>query len=58
MVGLHAIMLSKVASMKSMFPWLKPLLLPYAWLLRAIRAVRHRKGNLDYITVSQLVIVK
>jgi hypothetical protein len=37
------------ASMKSMFPWLKPLLLPYAWLLRAIRAMRHRKGNIRNI---------
>ena len=34
-------------SMKSMFPWLegKGLLLPYAWGLRGIRALRHRKGN-------------
>jgi hypothetical protein len=29
-----------------MFPWLKPLLLPYAWLLRAIRAKKYRKGNI------------
>lgn len=32
----------------SMFPWLKrcPLLLPYCWLLRAIRAALHRKQNI------------
>ena len=34
-------------SMKSMFPWLegKKVLLPYAWGLRGVRALRHRKGN-------------
>ncbi len=34
-------------SMKSMFPWLegKGVLLPYAWGLRGVRALRHRKGN-------------
>ena len=34
-------------SMKSMFPWLegKKALLPYAWGLRGVRALRHRKGN-------------
>lgn len=34
-------------SMKSMFPWLegKEILLPYAWGLRGIRALRHRKSN-------------
>ena len=35
-------------SMKSMFPWLegKEILLPYAWGLRGVRALRHRKGNI------------
>jgi hypothetical protein len=34
-------------SMKSMFPWLegKGVLLPYAWGLRGVRALRYRKGN-------------
>ena len=34
-------------SMKSMFPWLegKGVLLPYAWGLRGVRALRHRKSN-------------
>lgn len=34
-------------SMRSMFPWLeeKRALLPYAWGLRGVRALRHRKGN-------------
>ena len=36
-------------SMKSMFPWLegKGVLLPYAWGLRGVRALRHRKGNVN-----------
>ena len=36
-------------SMKSMFPWLegKGVLLPYAWSLRGVRAIRHRKGNVN-----------
>lgn len=36
-------------SMKSMFPWLegKGVLLPYAWGLRGVRAIRHRKGNVN-----------
>ena len=35
-------------SMKSMFPWLKGkgVLLPYAWSLRGVRAMRHRKNNI------------
>ena len=34
-------------SMKSMFPWLegKGALLPYAWGLRGVRALHHRKSN-------------
>lgn len=34
-------------SMRSMFPWLdgKGILLPYAWGLRGVRALRHRKDN-------------
>ncbi|MBR1534376.1 MAG: nucleotidyltransferase family protein, partial [Ruminococcus sp.] len=36
-------------SMKSMFPWLngKGILLPYAWGLRGVRAIRHRKENIN-----------
>lgn len=36
-------------SMKSMFPWLegKRALLPYAWGLRGVRALSHRKGNVN-----------
>ena len=36
-------------SMKSMFPWLegRPVLLPYAWSLRGIRAIIHRKDNIN-----------
>ena len=36
-------------SMKSMFPWLegREVLLPYAWGLRGVRALRYRKGNVD-----------
>ena len=36
-------------SMKSMYPWLegKGILLPYAWGLRGIRALRHRKSNVE-----------
>lgn len=37
------------ASMKSMFPWLHPVLLPYAWLLRAVRVLIRRKGNVKYV---------
>ena len=35
--------------MKSMFPWLegKGILLPYAWALRGVRALRHRKSNVS-----------
>ncbi len=36
-------------SMKSMYPWLKGkrALLPYAWVLRGVGAVRHRKNNIQ-----------
>lgn len=36
-------------SMRSMFPWLegKSVLLPYAWGLRGVRALRHRKSNVN-----------
>lgn len=33
-------------SMKSMFPWLKPVLLPFGWLLRAWRVLRYRRRNI------------
>lgn len=42
------------ASMKSMFPWLKPVLLPYAWVLRAVRAVRYRSGNIKAVFDSSM----
>ena len=34
-------------SMQSMFPWLKkwPILLPYSWVLRGIRSLLFRRGN-------------
>lgn len=37
--------------MVSMFPWLggKVILLPYAWLLRAIRSLRYRRGNVQSV---------
>ncbi len=36
------------ANMKSMFPWLGkcPILLPYAWVLRGVRSVKTRRGNI------------
>lgn len=36
-------------SMKSMYPWLegKGALLPYAWVLRGVGAVKHRKNNVQ-----------
>jgi hypothetical protein len=41
-------------SMKSMFPWLNPLLLPYAWGLRAVRAMRYRRENIKTIWNSSM----
>ena len=37
------------AEMKSMFPWLKgkKLLLPYAWAVRGVRALKNRKGSVQ-----------
>jgi hypothetical protein len=37
------------ASMKSMFPWLKPLLLPYGWILRAVRALKYRRNHVKSV---------
>jgi hypothetical protein len=37
------------ASMKSMFPWLKPVLLPYGWFLRAVRALKYRRNHVKTV---------
>lgn len=39
-------------SMKSMFPWLIPVLLPFAWALRGIRALLYRRKNVKFILDS------
>lgn len=36
-------------SMKSMFPWLRPALLPFAWILRAVRVFKYRKENIRIV---------
>lgn len=41
-------------SMKSMFPWLNPLLLPYAWGLRAVRVLKYRRKNLKIVWDSSM----
>lgn len=42
------------ASMRSMFPWLRPVLLPYAWVLRAVRVIRYRSGNVRAVLESSM----
>jgi hypothetical protein len=37
------------ASMRSMFPWLKPWLLPYGWVLRAVRALKYRRDHVKSV---------
>lgn len=39
-------------SMKSMFPWLVPVLLPFAWILRMVRALLYRRTNVKYVLDS------
>jgi hypothetical protein len=47
MAFLFRICFPSYADMCSMFTWLenKPLLLPYSWVLRGVRSLKHRRGN-------------
>ncbi len=42
------------ASMKTMFPWLKPILLPYGWILRGVRAAKYRKSHIEWAFISSV----
>lgn len=41
-------------SMQSMFLWMNPLLLPYAWGLRVVRVLKYRRKNLKVVWNSSI----